>query len=64
MTLADVPPAICRDLPATSGVVADAEGQLVSGLVFNLNGRNFVRDPQTPLQPGDRLLLLAADAGG
>ena len=30
----------------------------------NLNGDAFVRDPETSLAAGDRLLLLSADAGG
>ena len=32
--------------------------------VFNLNGRDFVRNPAQPIAAGDRLLLLSADAGG
>jgi molybdopterin converting factor small subunit len=32
--------------------------------VANLNGDQFVRDLQTPLSPGDRVLILSADAGG
>jgi molybdopterin converting factor small subunit len=31
---------------------------------LNLNGRRFVSDPETPLEDGDVLLLLSADAGG
>jgi molybdopterin converting factor small subunit len=30
----------------------------------NLNGDRFVRDPETPLAPGDCVLILSADAGG
>jgi molybdopterin converting factor small subunit len=40
-------------------------GELLrSGYCANLNGDRFVSDPQTPLQPGDCLLILSADAGG
>ena len=31
---------------------------------LNLNGQRFVSDPETPLEDGDVLLLLSADAGG
>lgn len=39
-------------------------GRLASGYTANLNGDRFVTDPETPLQPGDSVLLLSADAGG
>lgn len=32
--------------------------------IANINGREFVKDPQTPLSDGDRLLILSADVGG
>jgi molybdopterin converting factor small subunit len=47
-----------------------AFGELIAGrtlhpsLAANLNGDAFVRDPDTPLSAGDRLLILSADAGG
>jgi sulfur-carrier protein len=39
-------------------------GALRPGIIANINGRRFVRDPATPLADGDRLLLMSADAGG
>ena len=32
--------------------------------VANVNGDRFVGDPETPLGPGQTLLILSADAGG
>jgi molybdopterin converting factor small subunit len=39
-------------------------GLLRPGYIANLNGQRFVTDPKTPLNPGDSLLILTADAGG
>lgn len=39
-------------------------GRLLPGYIANLNGDRFVSDPDTPLHPGDSLLILSADAGG
>lgn len=39
-------------------------GALTEHYVISLNGERFVRDPKTPLRPGDVLLLLGAQAGG
>ena len=41
-----------------------ADDRLQAGYLANLNGRRFVSDPDTLLQPGDALLILSADAGG
>ena len=64
LILGDVPALLAAACPALAGRVADASGALAGGLVFNLGGRDFVRDPATPLHTGDRLLLLSADPGG
>ena len=37
---------------------------LHGSIAANLNGDQFVSDPNTSLAAGDRLLLLSADAGG
>ena len=42
-------------------IVAD---QLHPSFIANLNGDEFVRDPNTVLQKDDHLLILSADAGG
>lgn len=41
-----------------------AEGTLSGGYLANLNGRQFVSDPQTPLAAGDCILILSSDMGG
>ena len=66
------PPNLCalvlklaRRCPALVGPVLDVERQtLAEGHVFNLNGRNFLRQPETLLAHGDRVLLLSSAAGG
>jgi len=39
-------------------------GGLHASVAANLNGDQFVTDPNTSLDANDRLLLLSADAGG
>jgi len=48
--------------PALAGLMT-AEG-LHSSLAANLNGDEFVSDPDTALSKDDRLLILSADVGG
>jgi molybdopterin converting factor small subunit len=51
--------------PALVGPVLDVERQtLVEGHIFNLNGRQFLRQPATVLTHGDRVLVLSSAAGG
>ena len=38
--------------------------QLVSTYRINLDGQQFVTDPQTPIQRGQCVLIMSADAGG
>ncbi len=38
--------------------------RLQAGWMANIDGDQFVRDPQTMVQPGNCVLILAADAGG
>ena len=38
--------------------------RLKSGYTANINGRSFTTDPATPLNDGDSVLILSADAGG
>ena len=40
------------------------DGRLRTGYIANLDGREFVRDPTTPVRPGQAVLILSADAGG
>ena len=41
-----------------------SHGRLQAGYLASVNGSRFVRDPGTPLRPGDIVLILSADAGG
>jgi hypothetical protein len=41
-----------------------ADGRLSPHYLLSINGEQFVTDLQQKLRPGDRLLLLSADAGG
>ena len=58
---------LCGELgaqaPALRGVCLSEAG-LANGYLANLNGRRFVSDPATRLQPGDCVLILSADVGG
>jgi molybdopterin converting factor small subunit len=40
------------------------DGQLSPQYILSVNGRRFLRDLNYSLAPGDRLLVLSADAGG
>jgi sulfur-carrier protein len=55
--------AVGEQFPGLLGecIVADRPAP---GYTVNLNGERFVREPYAPLQNGDCLLLLSADAGG
>jgi molybdopterin converting factor small subunit len=39
-------------------------GCLKPGYLASLDGQRFTTDPATALAPGDRVILLSADAGG
>ena len=41
-----------------------ADDRLHPSIAANLNGDEFVSDPSRRLAPGDRLIILSADAGG
>ncbi len=55
--------AVAAACPALAGV-RGAGGGLAPQYLLSLDGRRFVTDLAQPLRPGDRLLLLSADAGG
>ena len=40
------------------------DGRLAPEYLLSLDGERFVTDLAQPLRPGDRLVLLSADAGG
>jgi molybdenum cofactor guanylyltransferase len=62
-TLADVFSALAEKLPVLVGRIINSGG-LISGYACNINGLEFARDPGTKLNPGDRIFILSADAGG
>ena len=41
-----------------------SQGRFQAGCLASINGDRFITDLGATLQPGDRLLLLSADAGG
>ena len=64
-TLADVLSILARKHSALVGPVITMAGDaLTAGNVCNLNGRDFVRDANCPVEPGDTLLIMSSDAGG
>jgi molybdopterin converting factor small subunit len=64
-TLSQVYAELAERLPVLVGrVISHSRNGLVDGYACNVNGLEFVRDSNTPVQPGDSILILAADAGG
>jgi molybdenum cofactor guanylyltransferase len=64
-TLADAFMEITKQFPVLAGRVVDTERKtLNSGYACNINGLDFIRDPGARITSGDRILILAADAGG
>jgi molybdopterin-guanine dinucleotide biosynthesis protein A len=64
-TLSDVLAALAERLPVLAGRVIDSGGGgLVSGYTCNINGLEFVRSTSARVNPGDRIFVLSADAGG
>jgi len=39
-------------------------GRLAASLTANLDGKQFISDPATPIRDGQSLLIISADAGG
>ena len=46
------------------GELCRPDGRLAPQYLLSLDGKRFVTDLAEPLRPGERLLLLSADAGG
>jgi molybdopterin converting factor small subunit len=55
--------AVVGTCPALAGI-CQPNGRLAPQYLLSLDGERFVTDLSQPLRPGDRLLLLSADAGG
>jgi hypothetical protein len=62
-TVAEALVAVEQACPGLAGLV-QSEGRLAPHYLLSLDGRRFVTDARQPLRPGERLLLLSADAGG
>ena len=64
-TLTHVLSAVAKRLPVLVGrVIHPDEMGLLAGFACNINGTNFVRDPDTKIHRQDRIFILSADAGG
>jgi molybdopterin-guanine dinucleotide biosynthesis protein A len=64
-TIGHVIAALAERLPVLVGRVIGGDGRhLVDGCACNVNGRAFVRTPAAPVNPGDHVVILSADAGG
>ena len=62
-TLGEALAAVERVCPGLAGLVR-SDGRLASHYLLSIDGRRFTTDLDEPLRPGNRLLLLSADAGG
>jgi molybdopterin-guanine dinucleotide biosynthesis protein A len=64
-TFSQVFAALAEKLPVLVGrVINPDEHSLVSGYACNVNGLDFVRTSTARVNPGDKIVLLSADAGG
>ena len=61
-TVAEVLQAVTRACPGLEGLLTPA-GQLAPHYRVSLNGQRFVQELRDSLVPGERLLILSADAG-
>lgn len=61
-TLGQLLTALAKQYPALGEYIVS--GRLHRAFAANLNGDQFVNDPDTALSQDDRLLILSADAGG
>jgi molybdopterin converting factor small subunit len=62
-TVAEVLAAVEAACPGLAGL-RRPDGRLAPHYLLSVEGRQFVTDARQPLRPGDRVLLLSADAGG
>ena len=62
-TVAELLAALERECPALAGL-RQADGRPARHYLLSLDGRVFLTEPGQELRPGDRVLLLSADAGG
>jgi molybdopterin synthase sulfur carrier subunit len=62
-TVAEALAAVEQACPGLAGLVQPG-GRLDPHYLLSVDGRRFVNDGRQPLGPGERVLLLSADAGG
>ncbi len=62
-TVAELLEAVERACPGLAGL-RRTDGRLAAHYLLSVEGRQFVTDDSLGLRPGDRVLLLSADAGG
>ena len=62
-TVAEVLAAVEAACPGLAGL-RRPDGRLAPHYLLSIDGREFVADVRQQLRPGDRVLLLSADAGG
>lgn len=62
-TVAELLEAVERACPGLVGL-RRPDGRLAAHYLLSVEGRQFVTDLRQELRPGDRVLLLSADAGG
>ena len=62
-TVAELLDAVARECPALADLRRD-DGRPAAHYLLSVEGRAFVSDPGQALRPGERVLLLSADAGG
>jgi molybdopterin converting factor small subunit len=62
-TVGELLEAVERDCPGLAGL-RRPDGRLAAHYLLSIDGRQFVTDVRQELRPGDRVLLLSADAGG
>jgi molybdopterin-guanine dinucleotide biosynthesis protein A/molybdopterin converting factor small subunit len=64
-TLSHVCQALAAEHPVLLGRVINPDrSSLSSGYSCNINGLEFVRNPNAKVNPGDKIFILSADAGG
>jgi molybdopterin converting factor small subunit len=62
-TVGDLLEAVERACPGLAGL-RRPDGRLAAHYLLSIEGRQFVSEVDQELRPGDRVLLLSADAGG
>jgi molybdenum cofactor guanylyltransferase len=64
-TLADLFAELAERLsPLVGRVINPEKNNLMSGCACNVNGLEFVRNPDVKIRTGDKILIVSADAGG